>query len=931
MQDALNAITEALYGGVSAWDQYAEAARRALEANPSEEQQRQAAAILATSTSYADLRSKFEQLTPAQKTWASTNLKGLKQCLEGAIDYDDAIKDIAKDSSKMKADRLADLGKTWKNTSKIIESASKGGDEFNDVYAKSTKEAQKLSQAWGALNAIQRGSLTNTSDLTDAYNTIASATGLEADSLMSDLSPALWMLESDTAAAAGTIEYLANELVRTGAININNPSWQSDLAALGASADDTNGRIAALVTSLLQVAGSSLYLDGNTIKVNWGGGNYSPPSSRKSRGGGGGGGSGGGSSRNSNKNNGPTEIERMVDMMEQIQDLFEYHQSMLQEIQNIYSEKGELTNLIQVYKTERSAIKENNKVLEENVRRLEELLPAQQQLVASMDTGNENYEEASKDLERLQKAHQEYKKQLLSNQAAIDKLTKSIKEQKDAIRDMEIELENEVLQAIEDREERNQRILENTIDMEQEILDIIIARYERERDELIETAEGRLDLLSEESNLLSEQLAKRKELADEQDKQTKLQELENKLTRISADPTRMKEAQTLREQIADLRDEMAWDTAEKEVKAQQDAIEQQEKSLEEYIDYVEEYYDDLFEHPQQLIAEMKDVIKMTDDEIKGWLRANSEEYANATEASQRQMEAAWEDILLGMTGKTKTYWEEVKSIIAKGDKEIIKFLKENSEEFLTSSKKQQDKLLDNWTTLCSSIKSAYKKTYDEIQSYNYSAIPMPSFSGYSSGDSGGGGGGGGGGGKTTWYTSTASWYGYNSSEMQIASGEGASATSTSKSTAESTAKRNAKTAGNYAKNSNRNIVYISVGGVTTTSRAYKKGGLVDFTGPAWVDGTKSQPEAFLNAKQTQIIGDFAKALEKNVVNVPAFPSNPGYTGQSVASTMTIETINVNVDTLSDDADYDEVARRVGEAITEQMAKISAVGGIRITG
>jgi hypothetical protein len=28
------------------------------------------------------------------------------------------------------------------------------------------------------------------------------------------------------------------------------------------------------------------------------------------------------------------------------------------------------------------------------------------------------------------------------------------------------------------------------------------------------------------------------------------------------------------------------------------------------------------------------------------------------------------------------------------------------------------------------------------------------------------------------------------------------------------------------------------------------GGLVDFTGPAWLDGTKSRPEAFLNAKDT---------------------------------------------------------------------------------
>jgi hypothetical protein len=29
--------------------------------------------------------------------------------------------------------------------------------------------------------------------------------------------------------------------------------------------------------------------------------------------------------------------------------------------------------------------------------------------------------------------------------------------------------------------------------------------------------------------------------------------------------------------------------------------------------------------------------------------------------------------------------------------------------------------------------------------------------------------------------------------------------------------------------------------------AYKTGGLADFTGPAWLDGTKSKPEYVLNA------------------------------------------------------------------------------------
>ena len=34
---------------------------------------------------------------------------------------------------------------------------------------------------------------------------------------------------------------------------------------------------------------------------------------------------------------------------------------------------------------------------------------------------------------------------------------------------------------------------------------------------------------------------------------------------------------------------------------------------------------------------------------------------------------------------------------------------------------------------------------------------------------------------------------------------------------------------------------------------YLHGGLVDFTGPAWVDGTKKKPEAFLSAKDTELL------------------------------------------------------------------------------
>jgi hypothetical protein len=51
--------------------------------------------------------------------------------------------------------------------------------------------------------------------------------------------------------------------------------------------------------------------------------------------------------------------------------------------------------------------------------------------------------------------------------------------------------------------------------------------------------------------------------------------------------------------------------------------------------------------------------------------------------------------------------------------------------------------------------------------------------------------------------------------------------------------------------------------------AYGTGGLNDFTGPAWLDGSKEHPEYVLNPKDTEhmfnVIGEAAK-LDSNTVN-----------------------------------------------------------------
>lgn len=90
---------------------------------------------------------------------------------------------------------------------------------------------------------------------------------------------------------------------------------------------------------------------------------------------------------------------------------------------------------------------------------------------------------------------------------------------------------------------------------------------------------------------------------------------------------------------------------------------------------------------------------------------------------------------------------------------------------------------------------------------------------------------------------------------------------------------------------------------------FAKGGMVNYTGPAWVDGTPSRPEAFLSAEDTERIGNAAKLL----ANIPLLNTNTGTPMSSNVGDTSIE-IHINVDSLGSDYDVDRLAERVKQDI-----------------
>lgn len=781
------------------------------------------------------------------------------------------------------------------------------------------QKVDDLTNAQGALNFIQSDGKKNADDLKDAYSILANYCGVSADQLRNNLDPAIWAIDSDMAMAESTAGYQAQMLYSAAGVQFDAANWQSQQAALAASADATTANVATLVSSMQQAAGASLYLDGDTVKVKWGSqSGYKPPSSKKSGGGGrGGGGSSGGSSGTGNE---MSEVEKMLDLMDQIEKIQNHKREMMKLAQSYHEGRGEIQGVILYLEQEKEIIDQNNATLRDNLSRIEAQIEAKKREVNSLDKSTDEYKQAASDLKALQDAHMDYSQQLLQNQIDIDNLNDAIKEQHNIIREMEIELRETILQAIKDREELNERMLQGTINVENEILEILKERYEQERDMILEASEEKKAALEEEKALQDEQLNARKEQAQQEEKSAKLASLEAQQARISADPTRKKEELALRAEIQKLREEMAWDIAEEEVKAQQDAIDEQITSIDDYMEYIENYYEELFKHPTKLIEEMRDLMQKSDDEILEWLKQNSEEFAASTEATQTDMINGWQEMLDDMHGAIEDHWDEVESIIAQGDEAIIAFLQENSADYREAGKLQAEAYVDQWREQLDNLRKAHQQVMKEISSSNYVTVSPGTGSGGGSSGSGGSSGGGSSSSKKPYYTFTfnGTAYGADKSYGSIDAAK---------------SKINALTTNwaNQIGHSGQQAQALYNAAVKTIAGPkYLRGGIADFTGPAWLDGSKTNPERILSPYQTELFEDMVKSL--HMINTLRIPSMPSYS-ESVTekpSSVSFGDIVVNVDKLSDDKDYEEVAAKLFDTMLEKMNRSAVVGGIRLT-
>ena len=93
---------------------------------------------------------------------------------------------------------------------------------------------------------------------------------------------------------------------------------------------------------------------------------------------------------------------------------------------------------------------------------------------------------------------------------------------------------------------------------------------------------------------------------------------------------------------------------------------------------------------------------------------------------------------------------------------------------------------------------------------------------------------------------------------------------------------------------------------------YAKGGLVNYTGPAWVDGSPTKPEAFLSAKDTERIGNAAQLLS----SIPLLSSSLTSTGFSQIVGDTNVEVNINIESISSEVDMDNAIERMKQEIVD---------------
>lgn len=468
-------------------------------------------------------------------------------------DMADVTSDVDKQFGKLgkelnNAQRFA-ASQYFKNTSKAIEALRNGTMDAAEAFEDYYDEAEKAANANDEYQKANKKMASGMTVTADEIENLASFLGsIDPNVLLANWDMAGSMIASTLAEGEDAFHRL-NEAafititgtsvadfsaLTSGLISVQNLAADA-VAALIATGQWTTETITlpqeGAMWDPLSGTWTTTTLNTNQTVLRYTGSNplRSSGSSGGSSGGSGGGSGGGGSGGGSSSTAVSKSIQKMLDRMDEEQGFESHYRKMAQLAQGYHEARGEIQSVILYLEKEKVLVAGNTDTLRGYVDALETQIEKKQAELSKYKEGSKKYKQAVVDLEALQEAHEQYSEELLQNMTDLEDLQTQIDEWHDTVREMEIDLRELIHEAIMDREELNQRMLEGRIDLENELIDVLTQRYETERDELLELAEMKKEALNEELAMLDEQLEARKKLAEQDDRAAELAEKKRSL------------------------------------------------------------------------------------------------------------------------------------------------------------------------------------------------------------------------------------------------------------------------------------------------------------------------------------------------------------------------------------------------------------------
>ena len=521
--------------------------------------------------------------------------------------------------------------------------------------------------------------------------------------------------------------------------------------------------------------------------------------------------------------------------------------------------------------------------------------------------------------------------EIMNNVGAYNKAKDKVEDYSKALEDNFRDLENFLKSSFDSIMKVEDKLIKTRMAAEDRELDAVKKKYEaikEENDKYLDSVRRMVD--------------KEREIRDRANKEEDVKDKEKKLAMMKMDTSGIYASD-----IRSLEKELEGDYQDLEDDAIDRAIselEEQFNTQAEVLDKEVKYLENALEYKRKKMTEYnqwaQDLMKQGSDEVLAYLKANDEEYYTGTAAAQANWTLEWSNAV--------AQGEAANSLMATTLIPVMDNLmtcKENANGFKGSVEEYSDTVLDKNPSVASSTEELVDQYADLADGVGDVAFEIGQLAG-------------------AYDAAAQAAYRLKAAQDLVAIGVGIDADSVTPTrkvpnnndNTETRIRRGTKNHPNnestefqwfIARDENNKIQTVEFKGTTYTKvydgwgdEAYIKGspkmnadetmtsfagdyslywlkfatgGFADFTGPAWLDGTKKKPEAVLNALQTKHFIQFTNVLDTlfgGHLNLMT-PTQSIQKGGDANYTF-----HINVDQMASDYDVDRLIKRIEEKATK---------------